>query len=139
MNLFIYSFLVNTYIFDNLEVYVGINIFNTNYLYIQFIMTYLTIHYVYKCIYVRSYVITTYYFEKPVHSMGGNPLVSRPPALFHFFLSFSFLGPHPWHMEVPKLSSESELHLSAYTTATATPDPRPTERGWRSNPHPHGY
>ena len=34
-----------------------------------------------------------------------------------------FLGPHPWHMEVPRLGVESELHLPAYTTATATQDP----------------
>ena len=36
-----------------------------------------------------------------------------------FFLSFSFLGPHPQHMEVPRLRVESEL---TYTTATAMPD-----------------
>ena len=29
-------------------------------------------------------------------------------------------------MEVPKLRVESELHLQAYTTATAMPDLRPT-------------
>ena len=34
-----------------------------------------------------------------------------------------FSGPHPQHMEVPGLGDESELQLSAYTTATATPDP----------------
>ena len=33
---------------------------------------------------------------------------------------FFFLGPH---MEVPRLEVELELHLPAYTTATATPDP----------------
>ena len=38
-------------------------------------------------------------------------------------LFFFFLGLHPWHMEVPRLGIESELQLSAYTTATATPDP----------------
>ena len=26
-----------------------------------------------------------------------------------------------------------------YATATATPDPRPTEQGQESNLHPHGY
>ena len=31
-----------------------------------------------------------------------------------------FLGPYPWHMEVPGL--ESELQLPAYATATAVPD-----------------
>ena len=34
-----------------------------------------------------------------------------------------FYGPHPEHMEVPRLGVELELHLLAYTTATATPDP----------------
>jgi len=40
-----------------------------------------------------------------------------------FFFFFAFLGPHPWHMEVPRLGGEWELELPAYTTATATPDP----------------
>ena len=35
-----------------------------------------------------------------------------------------FLGPHPWHMEVPRLGIDLELQLLAYTTATATQDPR---------------
>jgi len=38
-------------------------------------------------------------------------------VLFFFF----FLGPHPWHMDVPRV--ESELQLLAYTTATAIPTP----------------
>ena len=40
-----------------------------------------------------------------------------------FFFFALFLGPHPRHMEVPRLGVESELQLSAYTTATATRDP----------------
>ena len=35
---------------------------------------------------------------------------------------FVFLGPHPWHMEIPRLGVESELWLLAYAIATATPD-----------------
>ena len=38
-------------------------------------------------------------------------------------LSLSFLGPHPWHMEVPRLGGRSELKLLAYSTAAAMPDP----------------
>ena len=38
----------------------------------------------------------------------------------HIF--FFFLGPHPWHMEVPGLGVESELQLLIYTTVTAMPD-----------------
>ena len=41
---------------------------------------------------------------------------------FLSFIFFVFLGPHPWHMEVPTLEAESELLPLAYTTATATPD-----------------
>ena len=33
---------------------------------------------------------------------------------------FWFLGPHPWHMEVPSLGVKLELQLPAYTPATAT-------------------
>ena len=39
------------------------------------------------------------------------------------FLFFHFLGPHPRHMEVPRLGVQSELQLPAYTPATATGDP----------------
>ena len=42
-------------------------------------------------------------------------------VVFVFF--FYFLGPHPQHMEVPRLGVESELQLPAYTTVTATQDP----------------
>ena len=31
----------------------------------------------------------------------------------------SFLGPHPWHMEVPRLGVKWELQLPAYVTAPA--------------------
>ena len=37
---------------------------------------------------------------------------------------FSFLGPHQWDMEVPRLGFESELQLLAYNTATETWDLR---------------
>ena len=36
--------------------------------------------------------------------------------------SFFFLGPHLWHMEVPRLQVQLELQLLAYATATATQD-----------------
>ena len=41
------------------------------------------------------------------------------------FLFFFFLGPHPRHMEVPRLGAESDLQLPACTTATAMSDPSP--------------
>ena len=58
----------------------------------------------------------------------GGPIILFPLLLFvcdyfhNFFLSFVFLGPHPRHMEVPRLGVESELQLLAYATATAAPD-----------------
>ena len=36
---------------------------------------------------------------------------------------YSFLGPHLQHMEVLTLGVESELHLLAFATATATSNP----------------
>ena len=47
-------------------------------------------------------------------------------CVFSFFLSFfflSFLGPHLWHVDVPRLGVCLELQLPAYAIATATPDP----------------
>ena len=41
---------------------------------------------------------------------------------FLLFFFFVFLGPQPWHMEVPRLGVESELQ-PAYTRATAMLDP----------------
>ena len=40
-----------------------------------------------------------------------------------FFCLLSFLGPHPRHMEVPRLGIQLELQLPTYTRAIATPDP----------------
>jgi len=42
---------------------------------------------------------------------------------FTFFFFLVFLGPHPWHMVVPRLGVQSELQLPAYATATATRGP----------------
>ena len=42
--------------------------------------------------------------------------------IFIFLLFICFLGPHSWHMEVPRPGVQSEQGPPAYTTATATPD-----------------
>ena len=39
---------------------------------------------------------------------GSDPLVTEL-FLFFFFVFLPFLGPLPWHMEVPRLGVESEL------------------------------
>ena len=33
-----------------------------------------------------------------------------------------FLGPHPWHMDVPRLGVKWELQMPGYTIATAKQD-----------------
>ena len=43
-----------------------------------------------------------------------------------------------WHMEAPKLGAKLELWLPAHATASAIPDPQPTEQDQGSNPQPHG-
>ena len=43
-------------------------------------------------------------------------------SLNNFVCVCVFLGPLPWHMEVPRLGVELELKLPAYTTATAMLD-----------------
>jgi len=50
-------------------------------------------------------------------------IVPHFPCSFIFFFNFFFLGPHPQHMEVPRLGVPSELQLPVYTTATAIKDP----------------
>ena len=43
-------------------------------------------------------------------------------SFFFFFFFLVLLGPNLWHLEVPRLGTDSELQLPAYTTATATWD-----------------
>ena len=39
-----------------------------------------------------------------------------------FFFLFFFLGPNPWHTEVPRIGVQSEPQLPACTIATVTSD-----------------
>ena len=39
-------------------------------------------------------------------------VVNRHTAERFFFFLFCFLGPHPWHMEVPRIGVESKLNRS---------------------------
>ena len=41
---------------------------------------------------------------------------------FIYFFFIFFLGPHPQQVEVPRLGTDLELQLQAYTAATATQD-----------------
>ena len=56
----------------------------------------------------------------PAHSSLG-PLHSLL-FIFIFILFVCFLGPHLWHMEVPRVGIRLELQLLAYATVTATWD-----------------
>ena len=54
----------------------------------------------------------------------ANPTALQQELRCSLSLFFSFfLGPHPRHMEVPRLGVESDLQLPVYTTATAMQDP----------------
>ena len=52
-----------------------------------------------------------------------NDIYLTKDTFFSSFLFFFFLGPYSQHMEVPRPGIELELHLLAYTTATAMKDP----------------
>ena len=58
----------------------------------------------------------------------GYSTLGRRDVLVHFavfyslFFFFFFLGPHPRHIEIPRLGVKLELQLLAYTTAIATSD-----------------
>ena len=62
-------------------------------------------------------LLIAHLFISNVHSL----LNSTSYGQFSFLFSYVafFLGPHLWHMEVPKLGVKLELQLPAYTT-TAT-------------------
>ena len=52
-----------------------------------------------------------------------NGVPRRDTFIFYLLIYIAILGPHPWHLEVPRLGIQSELWLLASTTATATLDP----------------
>ena len=54
--------------------------------------------------------------ETTVKVMSLYPDKTMHLCVLYLFI-FVFLGPHPWHMEVPRLGVESELLPLAYTTA----------------------
>ena len=56
-------------------------------------------------------------------ALNRSPNLSGLNRSQHHLPFFFCLGPHPQHLEVPRLGVESELQLPAYTTATAMWDP----------------
>ena len=55
-----------------------------------------------------------------MHALPQHFIITNFILFYFIFPSFTFLGLHPKHMEVPRLGVESELLLLAYTTAAAT-------------------
>ena len=56
----------------------------------------------------------------------ANPIIiSATFKMFQKKFFLVFLGLHPWHIEVTRLRVKLELQLPA--SATAMPDPQPTE------------
>ena len=70
-------------------------------------------------------VITPYPLRTSAQFLGPSALA---PTIFLFIYLFilSFLGPHQWHMEVPRIGVESELWPPAYTKARSEPRLQPT-------------
>ena len=56
-----------------------------------------------------------------ITEINGKSFINHHHTNNSFFF-LCFLGPHPWHMEVPRLGDKSELQLLAYATAIATQD-----------------
>ena len=57
-----------------------------------------------------------------ISSHAWQLVIKRQEFVTLFYFIFVYLGPHPWHREVPRLGVKPELHLLAYTIATAMPD-----------------
>ena len=61
--------------------------------------------------------------------MGKASMSDSCPLFWNFFffcLSFVFLGPYLWHMEVPRLGVQLKLEPATYTIAIATTTPDPS-------------
>ena len=68
-------------------------------------------------------VVLTSSFCALIAFFSGPWIMAQRVTLISLYFFFCFLGPHWWHMEVPRLGVKSELQLlPAYNTATATSD-----------------
>ena len=62
-------------------------------------------------------------FWEPIADNETLPSRCIPQLQSLFLFLFFFLGPSPWHMEVPRLGDKAKLQLLASTKATTTQDP----------------
>ena len=72
--------------------------------------------------------LTTHAFDVTWNISIRKLVVATFISYFIYLFIFAFLkiklgGPHPWHVEVPRLDVELELQLLVYVTATGTQDP----------------
>ena len=65
--------------------------------------------------------VVAYFWHGKMFKMDYEGKVIKQSVKSHFY--FLLLWLHLWRMEAPRLGVESELQLTAYTTATATHDP----------------
>ena len=77
--------------------------------------------------------------QKAKESRGRDTYVGQKTSMCLCVCVCVFLGVHLWHVEVPRLGVEFKLQPPAYTTVTATPDPKPTEQGQGLNLQPQRY
>ena len=75
--------------------------------------------FVHSIIHQCTHPLTQRHFLKSYHI----PPIMLDTGNIAVFFFFFFLGPHLWHMEIPRLGVKSELQLPTYTTDTATRDP----------------
>ena len=80
------------------------------------------IQYSARCVLYISCVIQWILHIYHMYSMVWYLIKLRQSIFFAFIFYLFFLGPHSWHMEVPRLGIKPELQLPVYTTTTAMPD-----------------
>ena len=82
-------------------------------------------HYSFTLFFLFKHSVSSPSFNFPLPDLNytGTLFSSFLPSFLPSFISFVFLGPYLWHMEVPRLGVELELQPPAYTTATARWDP----------------
>ena len=63
-------------------------------------------------------------FKSPqIHSLNSKSLLIFSISFLFFWGGGGFLGPHPWHMDVPRLGSNWSCSRWSTPHLTATPDP----------------
>ena len=86
------------------------------------------------CLFVPCHIISVsflVFIPLPVLCSSCCLSLELAPCLSDFNSTFIFLGPYPWHIEVPRLGIKLELQLPANTTATVTRHLSLHHRSWQ--------